>query len=213
MTQLSELRELLFGDTPLRRWAGSGNGEPWRSFQEALNASDSGEKGVAERILRGVLVQRGLESRHYLQAWSGLRELGVYPEATEAQHLYGMVLDVPMAGGWDTLAAYEDHTCRYLNYTGGATIWEHPSNALDGPIDQLLQTGRATVVQIGPWEGSRPGLSPGKMRISFLCPIGLHFGEAPFEVLMNDPKAGAIINAGTALLQAVTNLTPSQTPG
>lgn len=210
MAQLSEMRELLFGDVPLERWSGSGRGEPWSSFQKAASALRAGDNASAERALREILSQPSLESRHYLQAWHALRSIGIQPSADESQHLYGLILDVPMESGWDTLAAYEDHTCRYLNYTGAATIWERPSGALDQPIDRFLETGRTTVVQIGPWEGPRPALTRGKVRISFLCPAGLHFGEAAFEILMQDPKASDIINSGTALLQAVTGLTAAR---
>lgn len=97
MPQLSELRDLLFGDAPLQRWAGSGKGEPWASFQQAAAAIDGEDLTRAEQALRKVLAQTGLESGQYLQAWTALREIGVSPPASETPHLYGLILDVPMA--------------------------------------------------------------------------------------------------------------------
>jgi hypothetical protein len=125
-----------------------------------------------------------------------------------AKHLYGIVLDVPVGHGSDTLAAYADHGCRYLNYSGRATIWEHPNDSLDEPIDRLFATGRTLVERIGPWQGSRPPLPVGLARISLLCPAGLHFGQAPFRALQADPMAAPVLAAGTALLQNLVGLAP-----
>jgi hypothetical protein len=56
-----------------------------------------------------------LPTRHYLQAWKGLRELGEAPKPNVVRLLYAVVLDMPMENGWDTLAVYRDYTCHYAN--------------------------------------------------------------------------------------------------
>lgn len=209
MASLHELRELLFGDLPIRRWAGSGTGEPWVSFRRAAELSEAGNTAAARLQFFSIIGLPHLETRHYLQAWDGLRALGEEPRAAVSKHLYGVVLDVPMDQGLDTLAAYADYSCRYLNWSGKGTIWEHPTDALDQLIDRLFEAGRTLVAQIGPWHGPRPRLPPRMARISLLCPGGLYFGQAAYAVLLEDAMAAPVLKAGTALLQALANQVPA----
>jgi len=205
MAPLHDVRELLFGDLPIRRWAGSGTGDPWVSFAHAVDLCEAGNSATARQQYYSILAIPHLETRHYLQAWEGLRALGEVPRPSVARHIYGVVLDVPMDESWDTLAAYADYSCRYLNHSGRAIIWDHPSDALDPFVDRLLQAGRSLVSLIEPWPHPRPPLSPGMARISLLCPGGLHFGEGPLGTLLEDPTAAPVLEAGTALLRALVS--------
>jgi hypothetical protein len=197
------LRETLFGDVAPTKWTGTSPAEPWRSFAQAAAHAAQPDRASAVRCLEGILAQPGLESRHYLQAWMGLTALGVRPAESEAKHLYGVVLDMPVPGGVDTLAAYEDLSARYLNFSGGAVIWEHLDESLDGEIQALLAAGRELLARIGPWEGPRPPLPPGQARISLLTPSGLHFGQAPPSLLSRDGMAAPVLQTATRLMQAL----------
>jgi hypothetical protein len=196
-------RETLFGDVPLTQWAGTSLTEPWRSFAEAASLATQLDRASAIRCLEGILSQPGLESRHYLQAWMSLTAFGVRPPENEAKHLYGVVLDMPVPGGMDTLAAYEDLSARYLNFSGAAVIWDHPDDSLDGEIQKLLAAGRELVAKVGPWEGPRPPVPPGQARISLLTPSGLHFGQAAPRLLSRDAMAAQVLQAATKLMQAL----------
>lgn len=197
------LRASLFGDQPLEKWgATAANGEPWTSFATALKLRESDPAG-ARQALAGVLGQAGLESRHYLQAWDALRAFGGAPTDDQATHVYGVVVDVPMSKGTDTLAAYEDGSARYLNFSGAAIIWEHPDRSLQGEIDGLLAATRVLVARIGPWPHARPPLPPGLLRISVMTPSGLHFGQGPHDAFLKDPLAAPVLNAAGLLMQAL----------
>jgi hypothetical protein len=111
---------------------------------------------------------------------------------------------MPVPGGLDTLAAYEDLSARYLNFSGAAVIWDHPDSSLDGEIHGLLAAGRELLAKIGPWEGPRPPVPPGRARISLLTPSGLHFGQAEPRLLSRDGMAAPVLQAATALMQALT---------
>lgn len=200
-------RETLFGDVPLSTWAEASAGEPWTSFSTASNFLGQGDRAGAISTLRTIVDQPGLESRHYLQAWCGLRELGVQPPADRAKHVYGVVVDVPVNTGLDTLAAYEDRHARYLNFSGAAILWEAPDTRMDGHIEELLSAGRKLAELIGPWEGSRPAVPPGQARISLLTSSGLHFGQAPLAALTEDPMAAPLFDAATRLMQALIRVT------
>jgi hypothetical protein len=203
------LRETFFGDMPLANWASASNDEPWASFKNAVSKLEDDDQAGATRILQSVVQRPGLESRHYLQAWSGLRELGESPSPGQAKHVYGVVVDVPVESGLDTLAAYEDGTARYINYAGAVIIWEAPDGRLKGPIEKLLSAGQTLARLIGPWDGARPALPPDLARISLLTPTGLHFGQAPFEAFLQDGMAAPLISAATELMQALVELSES----
>ena len=200
-----ELRDTLFGDLPLSHWPSdpsSADGEPWDSFVAARRGFESNDTAAAIAALRRALSTPGLESRHYLQAWHHLRAAGQQPSPDEAKRLYGVVVEVAMPDGLDLLAAYEDGTARYYNYTGAGVVWDRPNASLDAAVNALLEAGRALVTQIGPWEGERPPAPAGdEVRVSLLTPSGLHFGQGPFDSLASDRLGGPVIAAATRLMQ------------
>jgi hypothetical protein len=108
-----------------------------------------------------------------------------------------------MRSGFDTLAAYEDRSARYINFSGAAIIWEAPDSRMDGLIRDLLGAGEALAELLEPREGSRPPLVSQQGRISLLTPSGLLLGEASFEALAGDSIAGPIISAAAALMQSL----------
>ena len=202
------IRDILFGDLPFSQWpSGSStnvDGEPWLSFISARDQLDSDNQESAKQTLQRILEMPDLESRHYLQAWHFLRELGESPSDGDAKRLYGVVVEVSLDEGLDIVAAYADHTARYLNYSGAAIIWERPDESLDQAIDSMLAAGRMVVAQIGPWEEPRPPAPPkGQVRINMLVPSGLHFGQAPFEALSGDPLGGPVISSAMQLMQSL----------
>jgi len=207
------LRETFFGDMPLPAWATDNQAEPWPAFSKAVASLERGDRHSAIETLQSIVRRRGLESRHYLEAWQGLREIGVAPTAEEAKHVYGVVVDVPMTSGFDTLAAYEDRCARYINFSGAAIIWDAPDTRMDGHIQNLLTAGQALAYLIGPWEGQRPPLAAREGRISLLTPSGLHFGQGPFEALTQDAMAAPVISAATELMQGLIQVAkPSRGP-
>ncbi len=201
----AEIRDTLFGDLPFAEWPsdpGLAEAEPWRSFATAERDAEAGNDTAAKAALHAILKMEGLEGRHYLQAWHFLRSLGEMPAIDQAKRVYGVVVEVALPEGLDIVAAYEDGSARYFNYSGAAVIWEHPDGSLDELVEELLEAGRIVVAQIGPWEDERPGPPPdGQARISMLTPSGIHFGQAPLEALTGDPMGGRVIGAAVSLMQ------------
>jgi hypothetical protein len=199
------IRDTLFGDMPISAWNGANSrNEPWISFQRVENDLELEKTQMAIEELEKITKTPGLESRHYVQAWHFLKQLGVKPPDTKAKEVYGVVVEVSMEQGLDIVAAYADHSARYYNYSGAAVIWENPDGSLMKEIENLLNAGKNIIHQIGPWEEKRPGAPPeGQARVSMLTPSGLHFGQAPLEALANDEMGGPIIKAATDLMQAL----------
>lgn len=199
-----DIRDTLFGDLPLAEWPRGGDGatEPWQTFVRARADIEKGDVAGATAAWHRVIAMPDLESRHYAQAWHFLRAHGVRPPPERAKQLLGVVLEVPMGNGLDLLAAYPERTARFYSHASGGVVWERPDSSLDAHIDGLLIAGRHVLDAIGPWEQPRPPAPPpGQVRLNFLSPAGLHFGQGPFQTLANDPMAKPVIDAGTALLQ------------
>jgi hypothetical protein len=177
-------------------------GEPWLTFIAARKAVFEGRPAEAIELWQKINQMSNLEARHYAQAWHFLRSQDVRPPAEIERLLLGVVVEVPMQGGLDLLAAYPDHHARYYNFNGSGIIWEHPNASLDPAIDALLEAGRRIVSTIGIWEGPRPPSPPlGQMRVNVISPSGLHFGQGPTQAMAQDALAGPAFNAAAALMQ------------
>ncbi|HTP69476.1 MAG TPA: hypothetical protein VMJ35_11280 [Dongiaceae bacterium] len=209
--QTTEIRETLFGDQSLAQWASystQASCEPWISFERTRKFIESGDKGNATRVLQEILQTSGFESRHYLQAYHFLTDLGVTAPQDAKKRVLGVVVEVGMKNGTDLVAAYADHHARYYNYSGAGVVWERPDNTLDQPIDELLHASATVAQAIGPWEKGRPPVpTSGRARINFLTPSGLHFGEGPLDTLAKDKLGGPVIAAAFGLMQRLIKLT------
>ena len=144
------------------------------------------------------------ESRLRVVAYRRLKAAGS-PAAANAP-LLGVIVEIALDEGLDTLAAYADGRIRYINHAGGMTIVEEGS-PLRAQVDGLLLASQSVVARIGPWEGDRlPPPPAGQARLTFLVGGDIYFGQAPFEALAADPMAGPVLSTATALLTALVAL-------
>ena len=143
------------------------------------------------------------EGRLRLLAYRRLAALGEMPSSKE---LLGVVVEVPLEGGLDVLAAFNDGGVRYLNQSGKIFVGEDPGHPVGRLAQELIAVARPVIDQIGPWDAQR--LAPPKMgniRITFLVSDGLYFGEGPYAVFQSDAMAGPILAKATELLQQVVD--------
>ena len=206
-----ELRDTLFGDLPLDRWVGDGSlsqAFPWSAFAAARADISKGRREAAVRKWIEIVHHPGLEPRHYLQAWHYLRIAGHQPPADISKQVLGVVVEVGLEGGLDLLAAYRDYSARYYNFSGAGVVWEHPNDAMNDKIDALLEASSRAAARIGPWESARPSAPPnGQVRLCFLTPSGVHFGQAQMELMAKDPLGGEVLQRAGDLMQALIALT------
>jgi hypothetical protein len=119
--------------------------------------------------------------------------------------LLGVIVEVPLEGGLDSLAAYADGSVRYINQSG-AMLFVEQDAALSSLAQKLMEAARPLVAAIGPSDQPRRPPPSGKtVRMSFLVSDGLYFGEAPFAVLQKDVMAAPVVSAATDLLLAVVD--------
>ncbi len=201
------MRDTLYGDRPVELWPPDdtlGNSFPWDAFIAARKHLAAARIDEAKACWRRVAEAPGLESRQYAQAWHFLRQHGEQAPAEIAKKVYGVVVEVGMPKGLDLLAAYPDGHARYYNFAGSGVVWEHPDASLDPLIGQVMEAAVQVVAQIGPWGRERPGPPPvDSMRLSFLTPSGLHFGQAPINTLAADPIGGKMVHLASQLMQAL----------
>jgi hypothetical protein len=158
-SEADPIRQGLFASGPMNVFAQrlklDGNPGPFHTFVEAVELADSGKKEEAKARLRNVLSLPNLETRVTLRVWSALRELGEDPDAKSAKEVMGVVVEVPMRGSYDTLAAYQDGSARYLNFSGAGIFWD----TRDEAVTTLCRRFIASSVSVGAQVKPRTGVS------------------------------------------------------
>jgi hypothetical protein len=163
---------------------------------------DFGPEAGAEALTR-LATGDGTEARIRALACRSLRSLGAAPEPLP---FLGVIVEVGLKQGIDTMAVYADGRVRYLNHAGGVSVIEVPGIA-DAEIGAVLAAGRPVAEAIGPWtDARRPPPGKDAVRLSFLVGDELRFGEGPMTVMARDAMAGPIIATATALLLKLTQL-------
>jgi hypothetical protein len=123
--------------------------------------------------------------------------------------LLGVIVEVPLDGGLDVLAAYADGRVRYINQSGKIAIFEGGPPEVQASAKQLVAASTGLVSRIGPRDRARlPPPVAGHIRITFLVSDGLYFGEGSFKAMQADPMAGPIVRKATELLVLVAAQPP-----
>ena len=190
-------------------------GKPGEGLYDLLFADD-GAAFVATGIASGPEAGRDAlhalafdaeaESRIRALAFRSLRAVGWVPSPSEPLPLLGVIVEVGLAEGLDTLAAYVDRRVRYVNHAGPMTVIES-RGAADAETEGLLAAAEPIAMAIGPWtEARRPPPGDGIVRLSFLVGDELRFGEGPIDVISRDRMGGPVFAAATRLLVRLTEL-------
>jgi hypothetical protein len=116
--------------------------------------------------------------------------------------LLGVVVEMPIQNGLDTLAVFSDGGIRYINHRWKMAVVEVGVSKFMPTVSHILAASQAVVERTGPWEGPRrPPPTKGIARVSFLVSDGLYFGEGPIPAMERDPFAGPVIQQTAALIQ------------
>ena len=166
------------------------------------------EKGTREDKIRILEKNKDHpETRTRLLVWSELRKLGVGVPEELRKKVLGVVFEVGIGGGMDYLAAYEDHSARYYNFSGKVVIAEATQKELGDLMDRLLEAGHAAAMRLGLWESPRRrGVAQDMVRMTFLTPAGIYFGEGPMSAMMQDEIGQAVFSRGVELMTALAAL-------
>jgi hypothetical protein len=151
--------------------------------------------------IRKIAENNDEESRIRVLAYNWLRER---KHAVPARQLLGVIVEVPLEGGLDVIAAYPDGRVRYINQTGKLAVFEGGPPEVEAKAKALVASALPAVNRIGPWDKKRlPPPTKGNVRMTFLVSDGLYFGEGPFALMQREPMAAPIIQTAGELLQLV----------
>jgi hypothetical protein len=136
---------LLFCDNPevLRSsFKGEPSG-PWKTLfsQEASDAE-----------LEAIASDEKLETRLRIMAFNALKG---HP-AKNSRDILGLILEVGMEGGLETLAIYQDYRVRYINSSEEMLFWETRDPEIDSKIANLLDLSRAVITELNMINQPRP---------------------------------------------------------
>jgi hypothetical protein len=121
--------------------------------------------------------------------------------------LLGVVVEVGLDPGLDTLAAYRDRGVRYLHHSGRMSIVEGADTPLQPAVDALLAASATLVQRLEPSRvPRRPPPVRGSLRVTFIASEGTYWGEGPLAAMSADPMAAPVVERATRLLHAVVEL-------
>ena len=150
---INKIYNLLFCDEPyLYEYFGETPSDyPWSEIFP-------GDKGgnmipVSENALKKIIEDPQLESRPKILAANILRNAG---KPVPSKRILGLIVEVAMDEGLDTLAVYEDGTARYINYSEKLIVWDAKTESSDKLAETLFRSASNVVKKTGPWEGKRP---------------------------------------------------------
>lgn len=148
------IRQGLFASQPLsllvQRLKLDGSPSPFQTIADASALAMAGKNEEARSLLHSVLALPSLESRVQLWVWSGLRELGEQPDARAGGEVLGVVIEVPVQGTYDTLAAYQDGSARYLNFSGASIFWDAPDPTVQSLCRRFIGSSASAGSQARP---------------------------------------------------------------
>jgi len=192
-SEADPIRQGLFACQPMnvlvQRLKLDGSPGPLQTFADAAALANSGKKEDAKSRLRSILGFPNLETRIQLWVWSALRELGERPDPKSGTEVLGVVVEMPMRGAYDTLAAYQDGSARYLNFSGAAIFWD----ARDATIKSLCQRLIGSTISESPRAVPRQDIMLPKSgtQVTLLTRSGMY-------VISEPPQS--VVAAGSALM-------------
>lgn len=174
---------------------------PLLAIAETSKIADAGQTADAIARYRLLLTQPGLGTQLTLWIWNGLRELGQKPTSASALEVLGVVIEVPMKNGYDTLAAYADGTARFLNFKGAGIFWDQPDLKIKTLIQRVIDASIPGATQARP--RTTLALPQGHAQVTLLTRGGLYVIAKP---------SGPVIQAGGALMMELVTRKQLRSP-
>lgn len=156
--------------------------------------------------LKNIASSPSLEGRVRMLAYNQLRALN---QPVPEKELLGVIIEVGLNEGLDTLAVFSDGGIRYINYTGKTAFVEGgPSAEFEDKAKAVWSASQRIVNAIGPGEEKRlPPPTIGMMRLTFLVSDGLYSGEGELRVMQSEQLAAPLVHSSGELLQLIVDET------
>jgi len=108
----------------------------------AYTRSECGDRAGAAEGLRGCLASVKNFSHPTLKTWCRLRQLGARVPPEVEREVPGLIVEIGLPNGVDTIAAYADGSSRFFSHAGGAVLGEERRT-------ELHESARRVVSQAG----------------------------------------------------------------
>ena len=170
---------------------------PWTVlFSQKPNADD----------LNKIATDTKQEGRIRMLAFNRLRDMN---ESVPKKELLGVIIEVGMKDGLDTLAVFSDGGIRYINYTGKMAVFEGGTTpSIERQVKTVLSASQRVVNAIGPWDKKRlPPPKTGMIRMTFLVSDGLYFGEGLMQDMQTEKLAAPLVHSSSELLKMIVTKT------
>jgi hypothetical protein len=165
--------------------------------------------GESSAALGELLINPSSDPRIQLLAANQLRKLDLLPPTNR---LLGIVLEVNLPEGLDTLAAYKNGVSTYISYSEKSIFWDSTTEESDLLTNQLFEAGIKIYEKLSPWPQERlEAPHTNHLRINFLAEHGLYFGQGPIAMLFNDTLARPTLLAATNLMRYLVETPLTQT--
>ncbi|MFO0613579.1 MAG: hypothetical protein U0414_13365 [Polyangiaceae bacterium] len=181
--------------------AAQGAPEPWSCFVQSAARMRAGLG--AKHLLLPLAEDAFKESRARLWAWHALRKLGEKPSAVHTGEVLGFILEVPIDGSLDVLAAYADGSARFMGHADQLIVRE--PNDPEPPIAKVISEAFALLsVPPKPRDADADGPPDDRVRMFALSALGTHMVEVPWSDVEAGGKYAALFGAATQLLKFLT---------
>lgn len=162
------------------------------------------DKGPDLGQLRALALDPSQEGRVRSLAFSRLRSLG---QDVPKRVLLGVITEVGLDGGLDTLAAFSEGGVRYINQSAKMLFVEGSIDETREILPKLFATAQEAVNRLQPLSGPR-WAPPAKdmVRFTFLTSEGLYLGQGALSDMQQDPMGAPILAAATELLASMVKI-------
>ena len=175
-------------------------GEAPAAWQRVLATNPPDLPGL--RHLAGDPLQEG---RVRYLAYQRLRAAG---QPLPGQHLLGVIVEMPVQGGLDALAAYSDGGVRYVNHSGNIAVVEANATALPA-VQGLFSAAQPLLASLSPSHKPRQAPPSGAdIRLTLLSSKGPVVLQLSRSSLASQPQAAAVLLQASQLQLALTAATP-----
>lgn len=158
--------------------------QTWKMLRQAQVLIDQEKGEQAIELLEKILLVPRLETRIQLWTWNALRSLDRHPPEDVAMAVQGVIFEIPVEDGLDTLAIYVDGNVRYVDHMGKVVIW-------DRGVDEVAALSMGLIGLVSPLNSTlvltdqNPMPTSDRIYVTTLSFTGTRYGGARLEELKN----------------------------
>jgi hypothetical protein len=155
--------------------------------------------------IKSIAINPSTENRVRALAYNWLRDSG---QPSTDDILLGVIIEVPLRLGLDTLASYGDGSIRYINQSEKIVFIEQSGNVKIEKLEKELVNLSAKYLKNNNIKIAqrRPIPKHGEIRITFLTSQGLRIVDGPMVSLQAQPDTGQIIGKAIEILTVIVDM-------